>query len=32
MKITIFCTMPDAGILNGILELHKNIFGDSDDL
>ncbi|MCS0787914.1 GNAT family N-acetyltransferase [Cytobacillus firmus] len=32
MKLTIFCTMPDASILNGILELHKNIFGDSEGL
>ncbi|MGA5691710.1 GNAT family N-acetyltransferase [Cytobacillus pseudoceanisediminis] len=32
MKLTIFCTMPDAGILNGIIELHKNIFGDSEGL
>ncbi|RBP92907.1 acetyltransferase (GNAT) family protein [Cytobacillus firmus] len=32
MKLTILCTMPDAGILSGIIELHKNIFGDSEGL
>ncbi|WP_436374830.1 GNAT family N-acetyltransferase [Cytobacillus sp. BC1816] len=32
MKLTIFCTMPEAGILSGIIELHKNIFGDSEGL
>ncbi|MFD1851292.1 GNAT family N-acetyltransferase [Oceanobacillus bengalensis] len=28
----IFTSIPDVDVLNGILELHKDIFGTSDDL
>ena len=32
IKYTIFNSMHDADVLDGILELHKDIFGTSDDL
>ena len=29
---TVYNSIPDADVLNGILELHRDIFGTSDDL
>lgn len=32
MKVNIFYSMPGDDVLKGILQLHRNIFGDSEDL
>lgn len=32
MKLNIFYTMPGDDVLKGILQLHRNIFGDSEGL
>ncbi len=32
MKLNIFYSMPGDDILKGIMQLHRNIFGDSEDL
>ncbi|URM32524.1 hypothetical protein LLY41_19600 [Cytobacillus firmus] len=32
MKLNIFYSMPGDDVLKGILQLHRNIFGDSEDL